>query len=188
MEENKMRKALIVVDMQNDFCPGGSLAVKGGDDIVPAINRYIEQFSAGEDFVVFTRDWHPAGHCSFKPQGGSWPPHCVAGSKGAEFHRDLKIPDISFIVSKAESASKDAYSGFEGTTLDFELKELEVDEVWVCGLATDYCVKSTVLDALRLGYRVKLLADAVRAVDVNPGDGDRAVDEMVSSGAFIQTL
>ncbi len=188
MENDEMRKALIVVDMQKDFCTGGALAVKGSDEIVPVINKYIEAFISVEDFVIFTRDWHPAGHCSFSEKGGTWPAHCVAGTGGAEFHPSLKVADGSFVISKAESASKDAYSAFEGTTLDFELKELEVNEVWVCGLATDYCVKSTVLDALKLGYKVKLLTDAVRAVDVKPGDGEAAVKAMLSAGAVARKL
>ncbi|MCL2294937.1 MAG: nicotinamidase [Spirochaetes bacterium] len=177
------KKALIIVDMQNDFCPGGSLGVRGGDKIVSAINQYIKCFAEKDEFIVFTRDWHPANHCSFKENGGMWPPHCVAETKGAEFHADLHVPSNPFIISKADTASKDAYSGFDSTLLDSHLKTLGIEEVWVCGLATDYCVLSTVTDALELGYKVKLLSDAIAAVDVNAGDGEKAIEKMVSAGA-----
>lgn len=185
-----MKKALLIVDMQNDFCPGGALAVKGGNEIVPVINNYIKYFSAGRHLVVFTRDWHTPDHCSFKQQGGIWPAHCVAGTAGAAFHPELYIPDEALIISKAASAEKDAYSGFEGTspdgeTLDEVLKKKDVKELTVCGLATDYCVKSTVLDALKNGYTVKLLIDGVSAVEVKPGDGDEALAEMKKAGAEI---
>jgi len=188
--EADMKKALLIVDMQNDFCPGGALAVKGGNEIVPVINNYIKYFSAGRHLVVFTRDWHTPDHCSFKQQGGIWPAHCVAGTAGAAFHPELYIPDKALIISKAASAEKDAYSGFEGTspdgeTLDEVLKKKDVKELTVCGLATDYCVKSTVLDALKNGYTVKLLIDGVSAVEVNPGDGDEALAEMKKAGAEI---
>jgi len=182
------KKALIIVDMQNDFCPGGSLAVKGGDKIVSVINQYIKQFTAKDEFIVFTRDWHPADHCSFKEHGGMWPSHCVAGTKGAEFHQDIYVPEKFFIVSKADTVSKDAYSGFEATSLDSQLKKLDIKEVWICGLATDYCVASTVVDALKLGYKVKLLSDAIAAVDVNAGDGEKAIAKMVSQGAEVYRL
>ncbi len=182
------KKALIIVDMQNDFCPGGSLAVKKGDKIIFAINQYIKKFAAKDCFIVFTRDWHPENHCSFKEYGGIWPAHCIAASRGAEFHPDIYMPEKFFIVSKADNSSKDAYSGFDSTSLDSELKKLNIEEVWVCGLAADYCVKSTVFDALKLGYKVKLLADAIAAVDVNAGDGEQAILEMVSAGAEIYRL
>ena len=181
-------KALIIVDMQNDFCPGGSLGVNGGDKIISVINKYIEQFSAKNELVVFTRDWHPANHCSFKEYGGIWPSHCVAETKGAEFHKDIFVPENHVIVSKADTSSKDAYSGFDTTSLDSDLKKLGIGEVWVCGLATDYCVTSTVVDALELGYKVKLLVDAIAAVDVNAGDGEKAIAKMVSLGAEVYKL
>ncbi len=183
-----MKKALVIVDMQNDFCPGGSLAVKGGNEIVPVINNYIKYFSAGRHLIVFTRDWHTPDHCSFKQQGGIWPAHCVAGTEGADFHPELDIPEDALIISKAASAGKDAYSGFEGSSPDGEmldevLKKKGVKELTVCGLATDYCVKSTVLDALKNGYTVKLLIDGVSAVEVKPGDGAAALSEMKKAGA-----
>lgn len=178
--------ALLVVDMQNDFLPGGSLAVPHGDEVLPVLNRYLERFSALP--VYATRDWHPEGHCSFAEQGGPWPPHCVAGTHGAEFAAALRLPPSAVIVSKATRVEQDAYSGFEGTALDDSLSAARIRRLYVGGLATDYCVLNTVRDALKLGYRVMLLADAVRAVDVHPGDGERAEAEMVALGAQRLTL
>lgn len=175
--------ALVLVDVQLDFLPGGSLAVPHGDEVVPALNRYIAVFRGLTFPVVATRDWHPPDHCSFKAQGGPWPPHCVAGSDGARFAALLDLPCEGRIVSKATMRDKDAYSGFEGTDLDDWLKHAGVSRVFVGGLATDYCVLNTVRDALRLGYATFLLLDAVRAVDVAPGDGARAIDEMRRLGA-----
>ena len=185
-----MKRALIIVDMQNDFCPGGSLAIEGGNKIIPVINKYIKNFTKDRDLIVFTRDWHTADHCSFTQQGGIWPPHCVAGTKGADFHPDIVVPENAVIISKAASAEKDAYSGFEGTSsdslmLDEVLKKKGINELFICGLATDYCVKSTVLDALNHGYRVKFLSDASSAVEVKSGDGNSAVKEMKTAGAEI---
>lgn len=176
--------ALILVDVQLDFLPGGSLAVPRGDEVVPALNRYIAVFRGLTFPVVATRDWHPPDHCSFKAQGGPWPPHCVAGSDGARFAALLDLPCEGRIVSKATTRDKDAYSGFEGTDLDEWLKHAGVSRLFVGGLATDYCVLNTVRDALRLGYATFLLLDAVRAVDVAPGDGARAIDEMRRLGAI----
>ena len=175
--------ALILVDVQLDFLPGGSLAVPRADEVVPALNRYIAVFRRLTFPVVATRDWHPADHCSFRAQGGPWPPHCVAGSDGARFAPLLDLPCEAHIVSKATTPDKDAYSGFEGTDLDERLKRAGVRRLFVGGLATDYCVLNTVRDALRLGYATFLLADAVRAVDVQPGDGARAMEEMRRLGA-----
>lgn len=176
--------ALILVDVQLDFLPGGSLAVPRGDEVVPALNRYIAVFRGLTFPVVATRDWHPPDHCSFKARGGLWPPHCVAGSDGARFALLLDLPCEARIVSKAMAPDKDAYSGFEGTDLDEWLKHAGVSRLFVGGLATDYCVLNTVRDALRLGYATFLLLDAVRAVDVAPGDGARAIDEMRRLGAI----
>lgn len=175
--------ALIVVDVQLDFLPGGSLAVPRGDEVVPALNRYVAVFRGLTLPVVATRDWHPPDHCSFKAQGGPWPPHCIAGSDGARFSPLLDLPCEARIVSKATAADRDAYSGFEGTDLDVWLKGAGVARVFVGGLATDYCVLNTVRDALRFGYTVFLLEDAVRAVDMQAGDGGRAIAEMRSLGA-----
>ncbi|MBW2027779.1 MAG: nicotinamidase [Deltaproteobacteria bacterium] len=175
--------ALIIVDVQNDFLPGGALGVPKGDEIVPVINRYLEAL-VGKDIPVFaTRDWHPEKHCSFKEQGGPWPPHCVASTRGAEFAPGLFLPDSTTIISKGTDVDRDAYSGFQGTDLDHRFKSLNIRRLFIGGLATDYCVLSTVKDALRRGYEVMLLQDAIRAVDVKPGDGDRAIDEMIRLGA-----
>ena len=176
--------ALILVDVQLDFLPGGSLAVSHGDEVVPALNRYIAVFRRLTLPVVATRDWHPPDHCSFRAQGGPWPPHCVAGSDGARFAPLLDLPCEARIVSKATARDRDAYSGFEGTDLDDWLKHAGVSRVFVGGLATDYCVLNTVRDALRIGYATFLLADAVRAVDVQAGDGERAIAEMRRLGAL----
>ena len=175
--------ALIAVDVQNDFLPGGSLAVPEGDAVVPALNRYLAAFDAHALPVFATRDWHPTKHCSFKAQGGIWPPHCVAATRGAEFARDLALPPTAVIVSKAATAEADAYSGFAGTELAARLRAGLATRLFIGGLATDYCVLSTVKDALAEGFGVLLLADAIRAVDVNAGDGARALAEMRQLGA-----
>ena len=184
----KKGDALIVVDVQNDFLPGGSLAVPEGDRVVPVLNRYLDTFAARALPIYATRDWHPGNHCSFKAQGGPWPPHCVAGSPGASFAPGLKLPAQTTIVSKAIAADKDAYSGFEGTDLDARLRAQGVRRVFVGGLATDYCVLNTVRDARRLGYEVCLLTDAIRAVNVKPDDGRKAEEEMRHLGAKSLTL
>ncbi len=180
--------ALVVVDVQNDFLPGGSLAVPRGDEVVPVLNRYLAAFTARELPIYATRDWHPADHCSFKVRGGPWPPHCVAETHGAQFAGDMKFPTGIIVISKATGPDKDAYSGFEGTDLDRRLRARTVKRLFVGGLATDYCVLNTVRDARRLGYEVCLLADAVRAVNVNPEDGRRAEEEMRRLGAKPITL
>lgn len=176
--------ALILVDVQLDFLPGGSLAVPHGDEVVPALNRYVAVFRGLTLPVVATRDWHPPDHCSFQAQGGPWPPHCVVGSEGARFAPLLDLPCEGRIVSKATTRDRDAYSGFEGTDLDEWLKRAGVSRVFVGGLATDYCVLNTVRDALRFGYATFLLLDAVRAVDAQAGDGERAIAEMRRVGAL----
>jgi len=180
---NKNRDALIIVDVQRDFCSGGALPVPEGERIIPVLNKYIEKFSKAGGLIVATRDWHPPNHISFKNYGGTWPPHCIQGTPGADFHPDLKLPKESKIVSKASQADKEAYSGFDGTDLERELRDAGIRRVFVGGLATDYCVKSTVLDALNLGFETVLLLDAIKGVDVNPGDSERAIKEMLESGA-----
>jgi nicotinamidase/pyrazinamidase len=175
--------ALIIIDVQNDFLPGGSLAVPKGEDVVPILNQYLALFRVAALPVFATRDWHPVNHCSFVEQGGPWPPHCVAGTTGAAFARELLLPAAVPIISKAASPEKEAYSDFEDTDLDKRLRDLGVNRLFVGGLATDYCVLNTVLDGLRSGYTVFLLLDAIRAVDVQPGDGDRAIEEMKRHGA-----
>jgi len=175
--------ALLIVDMQNDFLPGGNLAVPHGDEVVPVLNRAIGAFEAQGLPVYATRDWHPERHCSFHAQGGPWPPHCVAHTRGAEFAPALRLPPAATVISKATSADRDAYSGFEGTDLDQRLRAAGIRRLFVGGLATDYCVLNTVRDALRLGYDVQLLTDAIRAVEVQSGDGQRAEEEMARLGA-----
>ncbi len=182
------QSALIVVDVQNDFCSGGALPVPEGDRIVPLINHYIDIFRSAEAPIFFTRDWHPRDHISFKGYGGVWPPHCVQNTWGAGFHPDLKLGKGDVVVSKGYDRLKEAYSGFEGTDLDERLRKLGVKRLLVGGLATDYCVKNTVLDGLKRGYEVFLLEDAVRGVDVNVGDSARAIEEMVKAGAVKITL
>lgn len=180
--------ALILVDIQNDFCPGGALAVTEGDEIIATVNRLMPRFS----LVVSTQDWHPENHISFKEQGGPWPPHCVQGTTGAELHAALDTSTVAKYFRKASSPDKDAYSEFEGVdekgrALDEFLKSSRVKKVYVVGLATDYCVKATVLDALKLGYEVFAVTDAMRAVNVNPDDGAKALSEMERNGAHLIT-
>jgi nicotinamidase/pyrazinamidase len=175
--------ALLIVDVQNDFLPGGNLAVSRGDEVVPVLNRYLKIFAARSLPIYATRDWHPQRHCSFQAQGGPWPPHCVADTGGAQFAAALQLPSAAVIISKATSVEQDAYSGFQGTDLDSRLRAANIRRLYIGGLATDYCVLNTVRDALRFGYRVLLLSDAIRAVDVQPGDGLRAEAEMTRLGA-----
>lgn len=179
--------ALIVVDVQNDFCPGGAMAVNNGDAVVPVLNNLMPRFGT----VAFTRDWHPPNHCSFSenPQyvDGSWPPHCIADSPGAQFHPDLKVPEDAIVVNKATERDAEAYGGFDGTALEEQLRQRGVDRVFVGGLATDYCVKATVLEAIERGFRTVLIQDACRAVDVPQGSGASAISEMAQAGAVIGT-
>jgi len=179
----KSGDALLVVDVQNDFLPGGSLAVPAGEQVVSALNRYIARFIEADLPVFATRDWHPPDHCSFAQKGGPWPPHCVAGTPGAAFAPALDLPPGTIVVSKADTAEQDAYSGFQGTDLADRLRAQGVRRLFIGGLATDYCVLNTVQDALAAGFAVVLLTDAIRPVDVKPGDGDRALAAMAEAGA-----
>ena len=179
------KKALIVVDVQNDFCPGGSLAVASGDEVVAPLNKLMQEFLDRDEPVFKTRDWHPAKTKHFAIYGGVWPIHCVQNTHGAEFHPDLLDDSRVTIISKGIDESADGYSGFDGTNLAELLREEDVNEVWVGGLATDYCVKHTVLDARREGFEVKALADAMRPVNVNADDGEKAIGEMRDAGAEI---
>ena len=175
--------ALIVVDMQNDFLPGGRLAAAGGNEIIRVLNRYLAYFAAHQLPVFATRDWHPLSHCSFQSQGGPWPPHCIAGSDGAALHPDLKLPANAHIISKATSQETDAYSGFTGTQLNELLQSLHIHRVFIGGIATEYCVLNTVKDALRLQYITFVLIDAICAINQQPEDGQRALEEMIRLGA-----
>jgi len=188
-----MRDALIVVDVQNDFCPGGSLAVPQGDAVVPVMNRYMQQATESGMAVFASRDWHPRETRHFAEFGGPWPVHCVQNTPGAEFHPQLRLPPEAWIVTTGTSAEDTGYSAFEGTLPDGasvpdELRRLGVRRVHVGGLATDYCVRATVLDSLAAGFETFLLQDASRPVDVSPGDGERAVDEMLAAGAQLETV
>lgn len=184
----KTGDALIVVDVQRDFLPGGSLAVPDGDAVVPVLNEYLRRFSSAGLLTIATRDWHPADHCSFVAQGGTWPAHCVQDSPGAQFADALRLPDDALLISKATTSKADAYSGFDGTDLASRLRDAKVKRVFVGGLATDYCVLATVRDAILAGFEVFVLRDAVRAVNVEPGDGKKALDEMGALGASLIEL
>lgn len=179
--------ALLVIDVQNDFCPpDGSLAVPEGDRIVPVLNRWIEAAHEAGIPVRASRCWHPPGHVSFRERGGPWPPHCVQNTRGAEFHADLRLPPHTPIVTKGANLDRDDYSDFAGTGFADELRCAGVKRLWVGGLALDYCVRATVLDALREGFAVRLIRSATRAVEANPGDGERALAEMRAAGAVIE--
>jgi nicotinamidase/pyrazinamidase len=156
--------------------------------VVPVLNEYITLFKATNARIFATRDWHPPNHISFKAYGGPWPPHCIQHSEGAKFHPDLKLPDDTSIISKAMDPSKESYSGFDDTMLGDELKDEGETRVFVGGLATDYCVKNTVLDAIERGFETVLLLDATRGINVKPGDVEKAIDEMVAKGAEKITL
>ncbi|MCL4848460.1 MAG: bifunctional nicotinamidase/pyrazinamidase [Acidobacteria bacterium] len=180
--------ALIVVDVQNDFCPGGALAVPEGDRVVPVMSRLAERMAAAGAPIVATRDWHPAESRHFVTAGGPWPVHCVAGTPGAAFHGGLRLPDGVIVVSKGQAPDEDGYSPFDGQTdagdrLADALHARQVTRLVVGGLATDYCVKATVLDARRLGFEVDVVRDGIRAVDLRPGDEAQALGQMRDAGA-----
>lgn len=181
---SETKRALIVVDVQNDFCPGGSLAVKEGDEVVAPLNSLIKEFLDNGETVVKSRDWHKPTTKHFAAYGGVWPIHCVQETHGAEFHKDL-IDDSRIIVISKGLGDEDCYSAFDGTDLAEQLKQKGVEELWVGGLATDYCVKNTVLDGLKNGFKVKAVKEAMRAVDLEEGDGERAIAEMKEAGAEI---
>jgi nicotinamidase/pyrazinamidase len=182
------RDALVIVDVQNDFCPGGALPVPEGDQVIPALNDYIKIFKKANTKIIATRDWHPANHISFIDQGGPWPPHCIQDTEGARFHPDLRLPRGTIIVSKAMDPHKEAYSGFSGTELAKTLQKEGATRLFVGGLATDYCVKNTVLDARELGFEAVLLLDAIRGINAKPDDDAKAVDKMINNGAEQATL
>ncbi len=178
------RQALIVVDVQNDFCPGGTLAVPHGDEVVAPLNKLIDEFLQRGDPVYKSRDWHPPTTRHFAAYGGTWPVHCVQNTKGAEFHPALRNDPRIKVISKG-LGDTDCYSAFDETELGSELKKAGVEEVVVGGLATDYCVMNTVLGAIQRGYKVKAVEDAMRPVELQPGDGERAIEEMRAAGAEI---
>jgi nicotinamidase/pyrazinamidase len=176
--------ALLIVDVQRDFLPGGALAVPAGEAVVPILNRYIALATQAGVPVYASRDWHPHGHVSFHARGGPWPVHCVAGSEGAAFAPGLDLPPDATLVSKATTADMDAYSAFAGTDLATALRARSVTRLWIGGLATDYCVLNTVLDARREQFAVLFLEDASRPVEVEAGDGAHAVARMREAGAI----
>ena len=178
----KAGDALMIVDVQKDFLPGGALAVPSGQEVIAPLNRCSGEFERRRLPIFATRDWHPADHCSFRERGGPWPAHCVAGSTGAEFAAELSLPPDVRIISKATEAQAEAYSGFQGTNLAEQLAGLGCSRLFLGGVATDYCVRETALDARSGGFDVIVLEDAVRAVDVHAGDGERALRELVSKG------
>jgi len=184
------RAALLVVDIQRDFCAGGALAAPGSVEIIPAVNRHVADASSRGIPVYATRDWHPAVTSHFKAYGGDWPPHCVQGTAGAQFHPDLKLPPDAIIVNKGDDPQRHGYSAFDGHTsagkalLD-DLRDRRITRVYVAGIATDYCVRESALDALRAGLEVRVLPDAIAGIDVRPGDAQRALDEISAAGAQI---
>lgn len=180
--------ALIVVDVQNDFCPGGSLGVDGGDEVATKLSSLATHFRIKGARIFATQDWHPENHSSFKEQGGPWPPHCVQGSEGAEFHDNLQLPIGTSIVRKGSDPEVDAYSGFLDSNLEEQIKRTETGRLFVGGLATDYCVLNTVLDARALGFDVFLIEDGIAAVNVEPEDGEKAIARMKDSGAETATI
>ena len=176
--------ALVIVDVQRDFLPGGALAVPEGDAVIPVLNRWIDAANAAGLPIVFTRDWHPADHVSFEAQGGPWPPHCVQDTPGAAFDERLHLPDDATVVSKATTAGAEAYSGFDTTDLAAMLRERGVERVLVGGLATDYCVRATVLDALDEGFEVRVIGEGVRGIAPDTVEAARA--EMADAGATFE--
>jgi nicotinamidase/pyrazinamidase len=187
---NDRQSALLVVDIQKDFCGGGALAAPGGDDIIPAVNRHLAEARAHQIPVYATRDWHPPATSHFKEYGGVWPPHCVQGTQGAQFHRNLKLPPDAIVVNKGDDPQRHGYSAFEGHTsvgkalLD-DLRDRHITRVYLTGIATDYCVRESALDALKAGLEVRVVADAIAGIDARPGDAQRALDEISAAGAQI---
>ena len=179
--------AVLLVDPQNDFCPGGSLAVDDGDKVMPVLNRWAAAAQQAGLPVYVSRDWHPEHTTHFQANGGIWPPHCVQGTRGAAFHPDLRLPDHTVVVSKGMGETEDAYSAFQardthGRMLADLLREHGVQHVYVMGLATDYCVKASALTGVEAGFEVTVVEDGCRAVDLQPGDGERALHEMAAAG------
>jgi nicotinamidase/pyrazinamidase len=184
---------LLIVDVQNDFCPGGALPAEDGDRVVPVLNEYARRVAASGGPVFASRDWHPPQTRHFRSGGGPWPPHCVQDTQGAAFHPDLAPPAGSTVITKGDNALDDGYSAFDGhddagLDLTTALQANGVSCVLVGGLATDYCVRASVLDALKHGFDTVLLLDAIRGIDVEEGDVARAIDEMLRAGATTATL
>ena len=188
-----MTSALLIVDVQNDFCPGGTLAVPEGDKIIDVLNRYIQVFESHHFPVFASRDWHPKNTTHFKEFGGLWPPHCIQQTPGAQFHPRLHLPSTAVIISKGMDKEEESYSAFLATDKDGKqfldlLKTAQVSALFIGGLATDYCVQSSVLDALQLKFKVYLLVDAIRGVNIKPSDSQKAIERMTKQGAILKTF
>jgi nicotinamidase/pyrazinamidase len=189
----KKNNALLIIDVQNDFCPDGKLAVPEGDAIVPMLNKYISIFARNQWPIFASRDWHPKKSAHFQEFGGQWPEHCVQDTSGAKFHPVLRLPQDAIILSKGMDPDKDSYSAFQtidsrGNDFSHLLNSFSIKELFVGGLATDYCVKWSVLDALKFGFKVTLLTDAIKGVDLKPKDSEAAIEEMVKLGAKKMTF
>lgn len=178
-----MNKALIIIDVQHDFCEGGVLAARDTNSLIPPLNRFVELCRANWIPLFFTRDWHPANHESFKQYGGPWPVHCVQGSWGAAFQDELVVPEGSTIIDKETLPHQVSYSDFQSTGLQEKLTALQIEEIAVCGIATEYCVKAGTLDGLKLGLRVVVLTDLIRPIEAKVGDAACALKEMDDAGA-----
>ncbi len=184
------KKALLVVDLQNDFCPGGALGVGEGDQIIPTVNKYVDLFQRNQLPVFVSRDWHPENSKHFKESGGPWPPHCIQNSPGAEFHPDFQVPEKAIVLSKGTNPDLDGYSVFEAHTLDKKpfsqlLEDMGIEELYIAGIATDYCVKMTSLDAFKYDLKVNVLTDAIKGVDKE--DSQRAIAEIVARNGKLKT-
>ncbi len=187
------QNALIIIDLQNDFLPGGTLAVPNGEKIIPVLNEYISLFKNRHLPIIATRDWHPSTTKHFKQYGGLWPPHCIQNTWGALFHPALRLPSDTIIISAGTSEDQEGYSGFEGVDhsgkpLIDVLKDMQIFQLWIGGLATDYCVKATVIHAVKFGFKVNLLTDAIMGINIHPSDSSKAIDEMVSLGVNLSTI
>ena len=183
------KKALLVVDIQNDFCPGGALGVRKGDQIIPTVNKYVDLFLKNQFPVFVSRDWHPENSKHFKESGGPWPAHCVKNTKGAEFHPDFQVPDDAIILSKGTDPDMDGYSVFDAHDLENKpfidlLKKMGIDELYIAGIATDYCVRMTSLDAFKNSFKVNILTDAIKGVDEQ--DSKHAIDEIVAKNGKLK--
>lgn len=178
--------ALLIVDVQNDFCPGGALAVPEGDQVVPVLNQWSEAAQGAGIPVYASRDWHPENHISFRERGGPWPPHCIQNTQGAAFHPGLDLPVQATVISKGADPDRDQYSAFDDTGLGEQMRREGVHRVWVGGLAQDVCVRASVIDGAQEGFDIHLILPATRPVEVSPGDGEQALEDMRQAGASIE--